>query len=63
MLIEPHIEALLVDEELADQVYELWDARLLSDELAAWARVRVITLAFGLKRTICTDPMVGTNNE
>ena len=26
MLAEIHIEALLVDEELADQVWEAWDA-------------------------------------
>jgi len=26
MLIEIYIEALLVDEELADQVWEVWDA-------------------------------------
>ena len=37
MLTELYIEALLVDEDLADQVYELWNAGLVSDELAAWA--------------------------
>ena len=36
-LTEIYIEALLVDEELADQVGELWDAGLISDDLAAWA--------------------------
>jgi hypothetical protein len=38
MLTEIYIEALLVDEALADQVYELWDAGIINDELAdiAW---------------------------
>ena len=37
MLCELYIEALLVDEELADQVWELWNAGLISDNLAALA--------------------------
>ena len=37
MLTELYIEALLVDEELADLVGEAWDGGLFSDELAAWA--------------------------
>ena len=38
MLIEFYIEALLVDEDLADQVCELWDTSLIDDETAmiAW---------------------------
>jgi hypothetical protein len=38
MLTEIYIEALLVDEELADQVWETWDAGDVSDEAAciAW---------------------------
>jgi len=38
MLTENYIEALLVDEELADQVWEEWDAGPLTDDLAqcAW---------------------------
>ena len=35
MLIEIYIEALLVDEELADQVWEAWDAGEIND-LEAW---------------------------
>ena len=35
MLTELYIEALLVDEELADQVWELWNAGLIGDDLAA----------------------------
>jgi hypothetical protein len=37
MLTEIYIEALLVDKELADQVWELWDAELIPDDLAAQA--------------------------
>ena len=37
MLAETYIEALLVDEELADQVWELWDAGLITAGLASWA--------------------------
>ena len=38
MLAEIYIEALLADEELADQVWELWDVGMVSDDLAmlAW---------------------------
>ena len=37
MLIEIYIEALLVDEELADQVWEMWDAGVNTDGVAARA--------------------------
>ena len=38
MLTEINIEALLVDEELADQVWEAWDAGVVNDQVAwlAW---------------------------
>ena len=36
MLTEIYIEALLVDEELADQVWEAWDKGEISDFWAAW---------------------------
>jgi len=38
MLTEIYIEALLVDEELADQVWEAWDADKTDDQVAwlAW---------------------------
>jgi len=38
MFTEIYIEALLVDEDLADQVWELWDAGVITDGLAvsAW---------------------------
>jgi hypothetical protein len=34
MLCEVYFEALLVDEELADQVWEAWDAGEIGDETA-----------------------------
>ena len=37
MLTELYIEAILVDPVQADRVWELWDARLIPDDLAAWA--------------------------
>ena len=38
MLTEIYIEALLVDEELADQVWEAWDKGEIDDDIAwlAW---------------------------
>ncbi len=38
MLTEIYIEALLVDEDLADQVWEMWDAGEIDDAVAytAW---------------------------
>ena len=37
MLTEIYIEALLVDEDLADLVWEGWDIGEISDAVAAWA--------------------------
>ena len=37
MLTEIYVEALLVDEDLADQVWELWNVGVIDDELAAIA--------------------------
>jgi len=37
MLTEIYIEALLANEELADIVWEVWNARLIPDDVAAWA--------------------------
>ena len=36
MLTEIYISALLVNEELADQVWEAWDKGLISDFWVAW---------------------------
>jgi len=41
MLAEIYIEALLVDEEMADQVWEAWDAGEIDDS-TAWAAWWVI---------------------
>ncbi len=43
MLTEIYIEALLVDEELADQVWEAWDAGGI-DDLMAWLAWWLIAL-------------------
>ena len=43
MLTEIYIEALLVDEKLADQIWEAWDAGFISDELAAVAWCLIAT--------------------
>jgi hypothetical protein len=37
MLTEIYIEALLANEDLADQVWELWNDGVITDEVAAWA--------------------------
>jgi hypothetical protein len=37
MLTELYLEAVLADEVLADQVWELWNAELISTEVAALA--------------------------
>jgi len=37
MLTEIYIEALLVDEDLADQAWELWGDGAIADDLAALA--------------------------
>ncbi len=42
MLTEIYIEALLVDEELADQVWETWDAGEIGDQIACLAWVLIV---------------------
>ncbi len=42
MLTEIYIEALLVDEELADQVWEAWNARQPNDAAACTAWMLII---------------------
>ena len=44
MLTEIYVEALLVNEELADQVWEVWDAGLIPEELAesAWLLIAMM---------------------
>ena len=36
MLARLYVEALLVDENLADVIWELWHAGVITDDLAAW---------------------------
>ena len=43
MLTEIYISALLVDEELAEQVWAAWDAGVITDDLAAFAWVILAT--------------------
>lgn len=47
MLVEIYVEALLVDSFLADEVWEFWNAGMLTDDLAALAW-------FSLAVTNCT---------
>ncbi len=44
MLTESYIEALLIDEELADQVWEAWDAGEIDDSTAAraWWAIMIV---------------------
>ncbi len=42
MLTEIYIEALLVDEELADQVWEAWNKGEIADMTAILAWLRVV---------------------
>ena len=44
MFTEIFIEALLVDENMGDQVWELWHVGFISDELAATAWLLLTTL-------------------
>ena len=44
MLTEAYISALLVDRELADQVWEAWDAGQIDDWLAVWAWIAVVRI-------------------
>jgi hypothetical protein len=37
MLARLYVQALLADEYVADQVWELWNTGVITDEVAAWA--------------------------
>ena len=37
MLADLYVVAFKVDMDLADQVWELWNAGVITDDLAAWA--------------------------
>ncbi len=47
MLTEIYIEALLVDEELADQVWEAWDAGQADDQVTCIASMLIAGLVYG----------------
>ena len=49
MLTRLYIEALLTDSKLADQVWELWDAGLIPEEVAAIAWILVAQCLLSLK--------------
>ena len=51
MLTELYIEALLVDEELADLLWVAWDAGLIPDEVAAiaWFQMSENVASFDVK--------------
>ena len=50
MLTEIYIEALLVDEELADQVWEAWDAGEIDDLEACVAWWSIVTVAESIRQ-------------
>ena len=43
MLTEIYIEAVIVDEELADLVWEAWDKGEIDDQVASVAWLQVVT--------------------
>ncbi len=43
MLTEIYIEALLVDEALADHIWEVWDAGLITHQLACAAWLCIVS--------------------
>ncbi len=47
MLTEIYIEALLVDDELADQVWKVWDAGEIDDAVAYTAWILIAAARFG----------------
>lgn len=48
MLTELYIEALLVDEDFADQVWKAWNVGLIPDELAlcAWRIISTRSISY-----------------
>jgi len=60
MLTEIYIEALLVDEELADQVWEAWDKGEINDQVA-WLAWKLSTLTTG--KTFSLLLRLGHNNN
>jgi hypothetical protein len=52
MLTRLYVETLLVDEAQADQVWGLWNAGVITDDLAAWAW----SLIFGARHFAVRQP-------
>ena len=52
MFTEIYIEALLVDEELADQVWEAWDAGKADDEAACIAWMLIAGVCFAHDQSV-----------
>ena len=55
MLTEIYVEASLVDEDLADQVWDVWDKGEIDDQVA-WLAWRVIDIRpphFGMRTLTC----------
>ena len=57
MLTETYIEALLVNEELADQVWEAWDAGVIDDQAAYIAWILIAYVPGKLIQIEATQPM------
>ena len=53
MLVNLYVDALLADEALADQVWEQWNAGLITDEMVALAWRNLVILMSD--RQICED--------
>ena len=49
MLADLYVEAFKVDMDLADQVWELWNAGVITDEIATWAWWVIITSSIGAR--------------
>ncbi len=58
MLTEIYIEALLVDEELADQVWGAWDAGKADNETACIAWMLIAGLSFPINHTAYVLPRI-----
>ena len=53
MLTEINIEAQLVDEELADQIWEAWDARRITDLTTTLMWLLIADTDFAAKISVC----------
>jgi hypothetical protein len=58
MLTEIYIDALLVDGELADQVWEAWDAGKTDDQTVCMAWMLIAGLSFPINCTAYVFPRI-----